>query len=84
VTLKVENGKLYHRPQGDGGKMMQKSVVLNLLKGYRKANELIAEEKKRRLAHLTTKDSLREYIALCELAEEDVKSKGIENLQKRR
>ncbi|TVM03514.1 MAG: hypothetical protein CV087_04660 [Candidatus Brocadia sp. WS118] len=64
--------------------MIQKNALVSLLKGYRKANELIAEEKKRRLAHLTTKDSLREYIALCELAEEGVKSEDIEKLQKKK
>lgn len=64
--------------------IIQKSILLSLLGGYKKANELIVEEKKRRLAHLTTKDSLREYIALCELAEEGVKSEGIEKLQKKK
>lgn len=64
--------------------IMQKVALLSLLNGYKKANELIVEEKKKRLAQLTTEESLCEYIALCELAEEGIKSSDIERLQKRR
>jgi len=64
--------------------MIQKSALLSLLGGYKKANELIVEEKRKRLALLTTEESFSEYIALCELAEEGVKSEGIEKLQKKR
>ena len=64
--------------------MVEKSAILNLLEGYRKANKLIVEEKKKRLAHSTIKELLHEYIALCELAEKGIKDEGIERLQKRR
>ncbi len=62
----------------------QKSALLSLLEGYKKSNELIIAEKKKRFTHLTTEDSLREYIALCELAEEGIKGEDIERLQKRK
>lgn len=44
-----------------------KTIILKSLNGYRKANELIAEERKNRLTQMTTEDSFREYDYLCKL-----------------
>lgn len=63
---------------------IQKSALLSLLEGYKKANELIFKEKKKRLARLTNEESLSEYTALCELAEEGGKSETIEKLQEKK
>ncbi len=44
-----------------------KDIALSLLKGYKKANELILKERKKRLAIITTEEALREYDYLCKL-----------------
>jgi len=76
---------LYPWTLGHGGSkmMIQKSALLSLLGGYKKANELIVEEKRKRLALLTTEESFSEYIALCELAEEGVKSEALKSYRKK-
>jgi len=68
---------------GSGTKIAKKSLV-SFLNGYKRANELIFEERKKRLAKLTPEQSLREYIELCELADElSEKIESEEILQKR-
>lgn len=62
----------------------QKSSLLNLLKGYKKANELIMQERKFRLAQLTGKDSLPEYDALCKMWEANPIKENFGRLEKQR
>ncbi len=71
---------------------IDKTSLVSLLNGYKRANELIYEERKKRLAKLTPEQSLREYIQLCELADEmfeqieseEILKKRLEILLKRR
>lgn len=44
---------------------IRKSALVNIIEGYKKANELIKAEKKIRLAALTQEDALCEYKDLC-------------------
>jgi hypothetical protein len=44
-----------------------KSSLQRFLNGYKKFNKLAASEKRKRLAQMTTEDSLREYRYLCSL-----------------
>ncbi len=64
--------------------MIQKNAALSLLEGYKMANEFISMERKKRLAQLTTKESLHEYTALCELAIESIKNEHIKGLQQKK
>lgn len=64
--------------------MIRKDTILNFLAGYKTANKLIVEEKKKRLTRLSGEDSSREYIALCELAEKVIKRENGEILQKKK
>ncbi len=62
----------------------QKSSLLNILKGYKKANELIMQERKLRLAQLTGKYSLPEYDALCRMWEANPKKESFGRLEEQR
>lgn len=62
----------------------QKTALLNLLEGYKKSNDLVAAERRKRLAQLTVKDSVREYNALCKTWEAASKKEGLERLEKQR
>jgi len=45
----------------------QKVFLHRLVSGYRKVDKLIAKERRKRLVNMSTEDSLREYICLCNL-----------------
>lgn len=62
----------------------QRSSLLKLLKGYKKANELIIQERKIRLSQLTGKDSLPEYDALCRIWEANSERGSFKGLEKQR
>lgn len=61
----------------------QKEDLLSLLEGYKKANELIAAERKKRLSQMTSEDSIHEYDHLCRLYAVAGK-KGLEILESQR
>lgn len=58
----------------------QKTILVSLLKGYKKANRLATVERKKRLLQMTTEGSLREYDYLCSLYA-SIKRKGMEGLE---
>jgi hypothetical protein len=62
---------------------LKKDYLSGLLEGYKKANELIASERRRRLAQMTAKDSVREYDHLCKLYAV-LEKKGLERLESRK
>ena len=64
--------------------MIRKDTILSFLEGHKRADELIVEEKKKRLTRLLGEDSSREYIALCELAEKGIRKGNWEILQKKK
>lgn len=59
----------------------QKIILLSFLKGHKKAGELIAIEKKKRLVELTTEESLREYDDLCSMWDRNPAKTGMEKIQ---
>lgn len=59
---------------------LKRAYLSGLLKGYKKANALIASEKRRRLAQITIEDSLSEYDNLCKLYAA-LDKKGLERLE---
>ncbi|MBI4680390.1 MAG: hypothetical protein HY753_04065 [Nitrospirae bacterium] len=62
---------------------LKKDYLSGLLEGYKKANELIASERRRRLAQMTAKNSVREYDYLCRLYAV-LEKKGLERLESRK
>jgi len=46
---------------------LKKDYLLHLLEGYKKANEFIALEKRKKLSQMTFEDSLHQYDYLCNL-----------------
>lgn len=63
---------------------VQKDILLRFLEGHRKANELISEEKKKRLYKLTVKDSLQEYDALYNMWKISTNKKNLERLERQK
>ena len=62
----------------------QKKALKNLITGYKKANEFILEEKKKRLPQLTSEESTQEYDMLCKIWETNQLKDGIEQLDKQK
>lgn len=62
---------------------LKKDYLSGLLEGYKKANELIASERRQRLAQMTSKDSVREYDHLCRLYAV-LEKRGLERLERRK
>ena len=56
--------------------------LMRLLRGYRRAGEVIETERKRRVAHLSSEASFREYHDLCRLYAHAEKE-GTEELEDR-
>jgi hypothetical protein len=46
---------------------LKKDYLLHFLEGYKKADEFIASEKRKKLSRMTFEDSLRQYDHLCSL-----------------
>lgn len=46
---------------------LKKTHLSRFIAGYKKANKLIATERRQRLSQMTVEDSLREYDRLCKL-----------------
>jgi hypothetical protein len=61
----------------------KRNALVNLLEGYRKANQIIRTEKKRRLARSTKEDSFQEYDALCRMWD-SVKRESSEKLEEQK
>jgi len=63
---------------------LDRDHVLTFLAGQRHANQVIQEEKRKRLLRMMPEESLSEYTALCEVWETNAPKKRTDALEKRR
>lgn len=62
---------------------LKRAYLTGIFEGYKKANELIASERRKRLTQMTVEDSLAEYDNLCKLYAA-IDKKGLERLESRK
>lgn len=63
---------------------VRRTDLMNFIKGHMRTNELIDDERKKRLSRLSVKESLREYEDLCEFWEKTSFKEASEDLDRQR